>query len=153
MIVAFESSPLCVYEAQSPTRCKLSLSDATATPSNAQFVHGVLCVVPLVRSPNGILSYSAEAFSDAANTLCKYTDQSLSDETPIDAFGTPLPPNKYGKVRRKKRRRTKAEPRQLPAGNDNMNPARCQPRTGAGGSGRVRPARRVRPVRRRRQRR
>ncbi len=102
MIVAFESSPLCVYEPQSPPRCKLSLSDtdASATPSNAQFIHGVLCVVPLVRSPDGVLSYSASAFSNAANNLCKYTDQALSDESPpLDASGSPVPPNKYGKVR------------------------------------------------------
>jgi hypothetical protein len=103
--VAYESSPLCVYDPQSPTTCKLSDADPSTTPSKAQYLHGVLCVVPLVRSPSGELTYSPSAFSDNAKFLCNYSDVEPGLDTPLDGIDKTVPPHKYGKVRSARSRR------------------------------------------------
>ena len=84
MVVAYEMSPLCTYSQQSPTTCALSSTDPNSLPENAQYVHGVLCVVPLVRSPTGNLEYSSDAFTNPpTNTLCQFNTVNLAEDTPL----------------------------------------------------------------------
>ena len=84
MVVAYEMSPLCTYSQQSPTTCALSSTDPNSLPENAQYVHGVLCVVPLVRSQNGNLEYSSDAFTNPpTNTLCQFNTVNLAEDTPL----------------------------------------------------------------------
>jgi hypothetical protein len=101
MIVAYEVSPLCVYSPQSPTTCVLSATDTDSKEFKAQHVHGVLCVIPIVRSATtGALQYHPSAFTDAAQTLCAFNTNNLADDTPpVDASGMPQAPYQYGKVR------------------------------------------------------